>query len=709
MEKLLLWRFIFEVSSEMFHIPWGSSSTSRSGEAAAAAEGNLHANGYESSDALKQMEGGMQSVVRALDQISDHLSSAHLFVDSVIAECLHWGTSTEMLIDTYKIAGISVIENSDEIGARDDQERTTARVSEDSIRYDTFNVLQPQSLRGASSPVKAVFLLSWRLQDQSRLNLDSFLVLEGVTRIVTDVLKSTSGRFSFRNVLVGLAWPKNVFHQCFINDDGSSLKLVADGVNDCISKSNDSVKDNVQVKDSKDSGATSFWMDFHDGLEQKSVSSSGIGVLASSVKIGHIPLFISPILPNVMLLPSCFSSSFAGKNEDVFLSHTSISVSAALESLNLSPEIYSIGGSISDRLGAALLLEDDRLGSLAARPSATFQHLDGSFFVGKKDDRNYASVVMIDRNIDLLPVVGHEDHILDRVFSSCRSVSENRFDIVCEAAQGIPCETCGIADCEFCGIEGSLAHFGDRESMSLLDALTTSTERRGLKIVQKFLQKLPFSSSFSSPNLSPDQASQLESFLKSLSPQDSLSLMSNHQGALEVIVSVLGSLKRSPNWEEVANFEKLMRLSHSNPSHYQIEETSLLSQLTALILSHCPNRVDLMTCLCLTIYCFCLHSMRTKKPDAGLNYTSTSFPEGDVILYVDALIKAFGNQIISEMRNLGYNFSEEELKADISQEFQTRRMVEGFLNRLETYSAKSRGLEELRYVSTISSGILNFV
>jgi hypothetical protein len=622
------------------------------------------------------MESVNDQVLKALAPFANHLVGSFVIADSVVMECLHWGVGVQVMLEKFKISGISLL-GCDDVGV------------------DPYRVLQKQSLGGnIQKSKKLFFLLSWNAENEenvlehaeydaieeidSRYKKQKIQISNSFAEKINEFLSTSS--WLFHQIFIGFCWPSKIYQSVF--SDGAIDTMSEETYIDSFSYFKDLI---VKFASSLNEGKELESKNSRESDEKKSKTSyiERSNQNPVNVLVEHVPIYFSPIFENFLLVPALSGIDFL----NVRLAPNLIEsyIPSVFDSLDIDPEYYTFGGQgNAESFLRRRIKHEQVLEKKAKKGASNFFPVFASS--SSSNSSVTASVLLYDRNIDLLSLMAHSDHILDRVYHSLMLDNGNNNDVISKEFDDIfpsfiePGSASG-------SVGGCLAHPGDLNSLATFKDLVEANNRKIMKSIDDILGE---NSSLRISSFGIEQVQHIEQSLKKiLCGPDPHTFMSK-LGTAEILVGIVEGLRRTTFWDEIANFEKLLRLSHANPGVYGIEEASLLSQLNALIRSHAPQRVDLQTALCLTVYCYALKSLTPFEKTNSIS-PGKDFPKEDRKQFIDFMTRAFGSSLLS-----WFESNTTFLATDGEETSDCMLILNCFLNEVNELMSQMRSLQELK-------------
>ncbi|KYO46000.1 sec1 family domain-containing protein 2 [Alligator mississippiensis] len=336
-----------------------------------------------------------------------------------------------------------------------------------------------------------------------------------------------------------------------------------------------------------------------------------MGNLGYTAEVLHVPLLLAPVSAHLFVMPA-FSSLFPLMPED-------------LPCLNSSrPEKRKLSN-LSD-LDFALLPTELQLQirMLVSGLNALFEFLDvreESFAIGtlskviagdlanyalaknrRKTAQGRASVIFIDRTLDLTGAVGHHgDNLAEKVLSVLPKLPGHANDVMVNmvelTALQTPDDSCSII------APGCLAQPNDPAAKALWESFMNLKHKEAVMEVRRHLveaasrENLPIKMSMG--RVTPEQLSSYIQLFK-----NNFKALENHCGLLQLVLATIQTLKHPKNakWDNFLAFERLL-LQNIGES----EMPSVLNQLLPMIKSHNNRKEDDYNCedfLILLVYIY---------------------------------------------------------------------------------------------------------
>nr|XP_028601034.1 sec1 family domain-containing protein 2-like [Podarcis muralis] len=320
-----------------------------------------------------------------------------------------------------------------------------------------------------------------------------------------------------------------------------------------------------------------------------------MGNMNYTAEVQHAPLFLAPISPHLFVAPA-FSLFFPLMAEDLprinkarpekkKISHlsdvdfSSLSSELQLQIRSLVSDFNSLFEylSVREECFAVGTISKIIAGDLANYAQAKTR---------RKTAQHRASVIFVDRTLDLTGAVGHHgDNLAEKILSSLPKLPGHTNDVMINMVELTNLQS-DDASCSIVA-PGCLAQPNDPAAKSLWESLMNSKQKEAVMEVRRHLveaasrENLPIKMSMG--RVTPEQlSSHIQLFKKKFEA------IENHCGLLQIALAVVQTLKhpQSAKWDNFLAFERLLVQN--------IGESTLptvLNQLLPIIKSH-KNRTD---------------------------------------------------------------------------------------------------------------------
>eukprot|EP01119_Soliformovum_irregulare_P025379 TRINITY_DN9379_c0_g1_i1.p1 TRINITY_DN9379_c0_g1~~TRINITY_DN9379_c0_g1_i1.p1 ORF type:complete len:677 (+),score=160.43 TRINITY_DN9379_c0_g1_i1:128-2158(+) len=360
----------------------------------------------------------------------------------------------------------------------------------------------------------------------------------------------------------------------FIDDSASQIKTILGIENDieeCIiytaypeASHTHNLLENPSIS-SGESEPFRFWTKEFVTVLKKSPPKHKERFMNALVAVVYFPALIAAtVLPDVILLPST-SSVFP-----VLPHRLPQDQRLALENLN-HPMQMSMETILSGLLSVCNVLELKEeiwaVGSTGRFIAREWQKIP------RNPERQLrpASIILIDRTLDLVECCSHSDNLLDRILTTLDHPQSFSADVRVPIAQ-IFKDLIPAGTDAFSVMHGSIAH-RDANSISIMDVFVGKREKDALNEIRKKLVDI----------LTREKLLKTLPKMGTVTPKQLISLMETfgkdppifykYRELLECIAAVIESLQQSPqtHWDELLSIEKILLLSVEDPSQSMID------------------------------------------------------------------------------------------------------------------------------------------
>lgn len=301
------------------------------------------------------------------------------------------------------------------------------------------------------------------------------------------------------------------------------------------------------------------------------------GIECPSIDIRSLSIFTAfELVPRVIMIPAKSNGAEA--------------IAESFKNRGWKPEVYSAGGKFAEKFAERVV------------EITTFKDL-------KESPLHIISLVVIDRIADLTSVLGHGDHLMDRIFRRLPRDSIESPDVIIPMNASTPLHD--PIHFENLNSAGCICHFGDKKASNLLHSLACSNEREAFRILYNHLAQAADSTSF--PLYSalyaqgPYFRERIQYLIKCKS-QD-FNFMKETANIVELSQAAIESTKSSSLWDDIASFENVLRSIVLNNGSQQVGE-STLNLVSKYIKSNSQRGLALMDALSLITYVYFLNTLR---------------------------------------------------------------------------------------------------
>ncbi|CAM5108828.1 unnamed protein product [Eretmochelys imbricata] len=315
-----------------------------------------------------------------------------------------------------------------------------------------------------------------------------------------------------------------------------------------------------------------------------------MGNMNYTAEVRHAPLLLAPISPHLFVTPA-FASLFPMTPQDLARINSSRPEKKKFGSLNdldfssLPPElqlqIRTLVSGLNSLFECLNVREEcfaiGTLSKIIAGDLANYSQAKNR----RKTAQNRASVIFIDRTLDLTGAVGHHgDSLAEKIFSVLPRLPGHTNDVMVNmvelTALQTKDETCNIV------APGCLAQPNDPAAKALWESLMNLRQKEAVMEVRRHLveaasrENLPIKMNMG--RVTPEQ---LGSHIKLF--KNNLKALRNHCGLLQLVLATIQALKHPQNakWDSFLAFERLLLQSIG-----ESEIPSVLNQLLLMIKSH---------------------------------------------------------------------------------------------------------------------------
>ncbi|XP_067387368.1 sec1 family domain-containing protein 2 isoform X2 [Emydura macquarii macquarii] len=315
-----------------------------------------------------------------------------------------------------------------------------------------------------------------------------------------------------------------------------------------------------------------------------------MGNMNYTAEVLHAPLLLAPVSPHLFVTPA-FASLFPMTLQDLARINSARPEKKKLGSLNdldfssLPPElqlqIRTLVSGLSSLFECLNVREEcfaiGALSKIIAGDLANYSQAKNR----RKAAQNRASVIFIDRTLDLTGAVGHHgDSLAEKILSVLPRLPGHTNDVMVNmvelTALKTKDETCSII------APGCLAQPNDAAASALWESLINLRQKEAVMEVRRHLveaasrENLPIKMSMG--RVTPEQ---LSSYVKLF--KNNFKALKNHCGLLQLVLATIQALKHPQNakWDNFLAFERLL-LQNIGES----EMPSVLNQLLPMIKSH---------------------------------------------------------------------------------------------------------------------------
>ncbi|XP_074848865.1 sec1 family domain-containing protein 2 isoform X2 [Carettochelys insculpta] len=315
-----------------------------------------------------------------------------------------------------------------------------------------------------------------------------------------------------------------------------------------------------------------------------------MGNMNYTAEVRHAPLLLAPISPHLFVTPA-FASLFPMTLQDLGRINSSRPEKKKFSSLNdldfsslpfeLQLQIRMLVSSMNSLFESLNVREEffavGTLSKIIAGDLANYSQAKNR----RKMAQNRASVIFIDRTLDLTGAVGHHgDSLAEKIFSVLPRLPGHTNDVMVNMVELTALE----AEDETCSIiaPGCLAQPNEPAAKALWESLMNLKQKEAVMEVRRHLveaasrENLPIKMSMG--RVTPEQLSSYVKLFKNNSKA-----LKNHCGLLQLVLATIQTLKHPQNakWDNFLAFERLL-LQNIGES----EMPSVLNQLLPMIKSH---------------------------------------------------------------------------------------------------------------------------
>uniref|UniRef100_K7FC38 Sec1 family domain containing 2 n=1 Tax=Pelodiscus sinensis TaxID=13735 RepID=K7FC38_PELSI len=293
-----------------------------------------------------------------------------------------------------------------------------------------------------------------------------------------------------------------------------------------------------------------------------------MGNMNYTAEVRHAPLLLAPISPQLFVTPA-FASLFPLTPQDLARINAPRPEKKKLSSLNdldfsslptqLQLQIRILVSGLNSLFECLNVREEcfaiGTLSRIIAGDLANYSQAKNR----RKTAQNRASVIFIDRTLDLTGAVGHHgDSLAERIFSVLPRLPGHTNDVMVNmvelTALQTKDETCSII------APGCLAQPNDPAAKALWESLMNLRQKEAVMEVRRHLveaasrENLPIKMSMAG-RVTPEQ---LSSYIKLF--KNNFSALKNHCGLLQLVLATIQTLKHPQNakWDNFLAFERLL-------------------------------------------------------------------------------------------------------------------------------------------------------
>jgi len=376
----------------------------------------------------------------------------------------------------------------------------------------------------------------------------------------------------------------------FLNDYETKIKniLLSNAYQEChIYTSISEVSHNLRIQretpnQERDLGSLAFqylqgnddgyFSKFQNKLKQwinmgNEIQQTGLAVEHMIYTVEYVPLLWSMYSTDLFLLPSG-ADIFPYMNTKQFknVDHIEGGIQLSLLPPEEQSKIYRISASLSSFL-EELNLKDDlfaigETSHLIAREIVS--HSTSSSYSRKKSERT-ASLILIDRTLDIGTPVRHLDNSLDKTYRILERISDNSYDLNITSDYLIN----NRDDLNYLTpIKCSFSHQMNENALEFVDAIQKTKNKEGLILIKRKLLEI---CEREIPNFQPPSsdsgntlADQIKSYIDILKKNELTVL--KYSNTLECISAVVEAEEdyKCSKWEELLSFEKILPFSLSD-------------------------------------------------------------------------------------------------------------------------------------------------